>query len=105
MILNRSSSRIVIVIRSVAAIAAAGAGKSAAGQLMRPENATFLNGWNTTFLKSYYIAPDDNSRYVKSKTDTSNPTPPTSPQPRAAQNAARAPHHLTIKPPSPSPTS
>ncbi|CAM2337890.1 hypothetical protein BVIET440_100071 [Burkholderia vietnamiensis] len=37
MILNRSSSRIVIEIRSVAAIAASGAGKSAAGQLTRPK--------------------------------------------------------------------
>ncbi|WP_230973182.1 hypothetical protein, partial [Burkholderia vietnamiensis] len=75
------------------------------GKLTEVQNATFLNGWNTTFLKSYYISQIDNSRYVKSKIGNSNPAPPTTPQPRAARNAARARHHLTIKPPSPSPTS
>ncbi|WP_230939069.1 hypothetical protein, partial [Burkholderia vietnamiensis] len=56
-------------------------------------------------LHGRYIVQIDNSRYVKSKIGNSNPAPPTTPQPRAAQNAARARHHLTIKPPSPSPTS
>ncbi|WP_230938980.1 hypothetical protein, partial [Burkholderia vietnamiensis] len=69
------------------------------------QNTTFVFSRNATSELGTYIAPTDNSRYVKSKTDTSNPTPPTSPQPRAAQNAARAPHYRTIKPPSPSPTS
>ncbi|WP_208450561.1 hypothetical protein, partial [Burkholderia anthina] len=42
MTLNRSSSRIVIVIRSVAAIAASGAGHPpAAEQLTRPESGHF----------------------------------------------------------------
>ncbi|MCA8116960.1 hypothetical protein, partial [Burkholderia cepacia] len=41
MTLNRSSSRIVIVIRSVAAIAASGAGHPAAGQLTRHESGHF----------------------------------------------------------------
>ncbi|MDR5661862.1 hypothetical protein SB461_00325 [Burkholderia cenocepacia] len=36
-----SIPRIVIVIRSVAAIAASGAGKPAAGQLTRPESGHF----------------------------------------------------------------
>ncbi|WP_230963674.1 hypothetical protein, partial [Burkholderia territorii] len=41
MTLNRSSSRIVIVIRSVAAIAASGAGYPATGQPTRPESGHF----------------------------------------------------------------
>ncbi|WP_175750870.1 hypothetical protein [Burkholderia anthina] len=41
MTLNLSSSRIVIVIRSVAAIAASGAGHPAAGQLTRSESGHF----------------------------------------------------------------
>ncbi|WP_230972123.1 hypothetical protein, partial [Burkholderia vietnamiensis] len=69
------------------------------------QNTTFVFSRNATSELGTYNQEVDNSRYVKSKTDNPNPTPPTSPQPRAAQNAARAPHHLTVKPPSPSPTS
>ncbi|MBU9260596.1 hypothetical protein KTD13_09580 [Burkholderia multivorans] len=53
MTLNRSNSRIVIVIRSVAAIAASGAGKPAAGQLTRPESGHF----NFAQLRHYNFAP------------------------------------------------
>jgi hypothetical protein len=42
--LNRSNSRIVMVVLSVAAIAASGAGSSATGQLTLQEKRTFELG-------------------------------------------------------------
>jgi hypothetical protein len=54
--LNRSSSRMLMVILSVAAIAASGAGSSATGQLTRQEKRTFELGYNRTLQLSRYIA-------------------------------------------------
>jgi hypothetical protein len=65
MTLNRSSSRIVIVIRSVAAIAASGAGKPAAGQLTRPESGHFYVAKSGHFNLATTTQTVDNSRYVK----------------------------------------
>ncbi|MCA8110622.1 hypothetical protein, partial [Burkholderia cepacia] len=66
MTLNRSSSRIVIVIRSVAAIAASGAGHPAAGQLTRHESGHFHVAKSGHFHLATTTQIADNSRYVNS---------------------------------------
>ncbi|WP_196248857.1 hypothetical protein [Burkholderia multivorans] len=65
MTLNRSSSRIVIVIRSVAAIAASGAGKPAAEQLTRPESGHFYVAKSGHFNLATTTVFVDNYDYVK----------------------------------------
>ncbi|MBR8509892.1 hypothetical protein [Burkholderia cenocepacia] len=68
--MNRSSSRIVIVIRSVAAIAASGAGKPAAGQLTRPESGHFYVAKSGHFNLATTIKNIDNVDYVKYEKST-----------------------------------
>ncbi|MBY4865494.1 hypothetical protein [Burkholderia anthina] len=70
MTLNLSSSRIVIVIRSVAAIAAiaaSGAGKPAAGQLTRSESGHFYVAKSGHFYLATTTNQVDNYDYVKSQ--------------------------------------
>ncbi|QQK01200.1 hypothetical protein JFN94_08705 [Burkholderia anthina] len=67
MTLNLSSSRIVIVIRSVAAIAASGAGHPAAGQLTRSESGHFYVAKSGHFYLATTTNQVDNYDYVKSQ--------------------------------------
>jgi hypothetical protein len=50
----------LMVILSVAAIAASGAGSSATGQLTRQEKRTFELGYNRTLQLSRYTTEGDN---------------------------------------------
>ena len=65
MTLNRSNSRIVIVIRSVAAIAASGAGHPAAVQLTRHESGHFYVAKSGHFNLAITTQSGDNYDYVK----------------------------------------
>ncbi|MDN7891317.1 hypothetical protein QZM93_22145 [Burkholderia cepacia] len=65
MTLNLSSSRIVIVIRSVAAIAASGAGHPAAEQLTRPESGHFYVAKSGHFNLATTQSKNDHQHYVK----------------------------------------
>ncbi|CAI8692866.1 Secreted protein [Burkholderia sp. IT-111MI5] len=66
MTLNLSSSRIVIVIRSVVVIAASGAEHPAAEQLTRPESGHFYVAKSGHFNLATTTSQFDNSRQVKS---------------------------------------